>query len=157
MSERKIFGIFLIILAIIYAVLFFSDKSSKELEKVFANYEKTDLTIGKNNFHTYISDREDKRERGLSGISNLEEGVAMLFVFEDENFHNFWMKDMNFPIDIIWIDGEKKIIEISNNITPETYPKTFTSQSPSKWVLEIGGGEAEKRQIKVGEKVEFGM
>ena len=132
------------------------NKNHNTAEKVFVDYKKIEITIGKNYFHTFVADTKDKRERGLSGISELKEEEAMIFEFSEAGQYNFWMKDMNFPIDIVWIDENKKIIDISENITPDTYPKTFTSRAKSKWVLEVGANETKNKEIKIGDEVVFG-
>jgi len=56
----------------------------------------------------------------------------MLFVFEEPKIRSFWMKDMSFPIDIIWVDEGLEIVGIEKRISPNTYPKTFESLFISK-------------------------
>ena len=68
------------------------------------------LKINQINLNIEISDTKAKREQGLSGKEGLAENEGMLFVFEKEGYYGFWMKDMNFPIDIAWLDKNKKII-----------------------------------------------
>ena len=78
----------------------------------------------------------------------------MLFVFDHPAQYPFWMKDMNFPIDIIWIDENLKVIFIKKNAVPESYPEVFTSPQNSKYVLEVVAGFSDKYNIKIGDKVE---
>src|SRR3989338_6103217 len=83
------------------------------------------LILGEKEFSVEVVDSDFARGRGLSGRSALLENQGMFFVFEKESDYGFWMKDMLFPIDIIWIDKNFKINHIENEVKPETYPKVF--------------------------------
>ena len=101
-----------------------------------------------------------EREKGLSGKEGLAENEGMLFVFEKEGYYGIWMKDMNFPIDITWLDKDKKIIHIEKNVGPETYPKVFYALKENNpilnlYVLETEAGFFEKFKIKIGDLAEF--
>jgi hypothetical protein len=79
----------------------------------------------------------------------------MLFVFDKEGYYGFWMKEMNFPIDIAWLDKDKKITLIEKNVLPETYPQIFNPKSKNLYVLETKAGFFEKFGIKIGDFAEF--
>lgn len=113
------------------------------------------IAIGEGVFSVVLSDTEQERRQGLSGWTSLDEGLGMLFVFEEPAKLSFWMKDMYFAIDMIWIDEEGEIVHIEHDVQPETYPQTFTSEDDALYVLELVSGEAEKRGISVGEQVVF--
>lgn len=98
----------------------------------------------------FVAKTPESREHGLSGYPALEPDQGMLFIFPVVSTYSFWMKDMNFPIDIIWITSDLKIVEISENVTPESYPKTFSPSGPVQFVLEVGAGEAEKHGFEPG-------
>ena len=66
------------------------------------------------------------------------------------------MKDMNFPIDIIWFNDEMKIVFIQENALPSDYPKTYTPDKDALYVLEVVAGYAKNNHLKVGDIVEFG-
>lgn len=93
--------------------------------------------------------------QGLSGRKFLPEQEGMIFIFEEPDYYSFWMKDMNFEIDIIWIDKNKKIVDLSKNISPETWPNYFQPEREVKYVLEVTGGFVKSNEIKVGERVSF--
>jgi hypothetical protein len=80
------------------------------------------------------------RERGLSGRMALADNTGMLFVFPRDDRWGFWMKGMNFPIDIIWLDTAGKIITIAPSVSPQTYPQVFYPQTPARYVLELPAG-----------------
>ena len=95
----------------------------------------------------------EKLSRGLSGRKELAQNSGMLFVFESAERHGFWMKEMNFPIDIIWIDEAGKIVDIKNNVSPTTYPKSFYPQAPAFYVLEVNAGFTLVHGVKIGDRV----
>jgi hypothetical protein len=94
-----------------------------------------------------------EQNKGLSGRSELLENSGMLFVFDQPGKHSFWMKDMNFPIDMIWVGEDMKVVYIKKNATPETYPEAFTPDTDAKYVLEISAGFSDKNGLKVGDIV----
>lgn len=82
--------------------------------------------------------------KGLSGRPCLPENSGMMFSFSSPDYHKFWMKDMQFNIDIVWLDSAKSVLGITENLNPNTYPQTFTSPLPAQYVLELNSGEAQK-------------
>jgi uncharacterized protein len=117
--------------------------------------EKTTFSINNTPIYAEIANTQEKRVIGLSGRGSISENDGMLFVFDEPGIHSFWMKDMNFPIDIIWIDKNSVIQEISTNIEPESFPETFSSQLPVKYVLEVNAGFSKLHNIEVGNSVEL--
>lgn len=105
-----------------------------------------------------ISATNEQRTKGLSVKDGLAENEAMLFVFDNEAEHTFWMKNMKFPIDIIWIDNDKTVVHIEHNLQPcssEVLCPTYKPNNNSLYVLETVGGFAEKHDIVKGTTVEF--
>jgi uncharacterized membrane protein (UPF0127 family) len=95
------------------------------------------------------------RDKGLSGHEPLKSGEGMIFIFPTADTYEFWMKDMKFSLDFIWIDANKKIIAVTESISPDTYPQTFKAPAPVQFVLEIPAGSAKKLGLKPGVKVSF--
>ena len=89
------------------------------------------------------------RAKGLSGRKSLDEGAGMLFVFDADVKPQFWMKDMNFPLDFIWIRGEE-IRDLSPNI-PFDYPGLLTPRDKVDKVLEVNAGFIEHNDVKIGD------
>ena len=89
------------------------------------------------------------RVQGLSGRKNMAPTQGMLFVFDQSAKQCMWMKDMHLDIDIIWLDEEKKILNIKKNISPETYPETFCADG--KYVVEVLAGTADKAGLHPGQ------
>lgn len=92
-----------------------------------------------------IADTPEQRERGLSGRASLPDDYGLLFAFEEDSTPSFWMKDMRFPIDIVWIAADGRIAGITPGVAPETYPEAFSPPEPVRYVLEIAAGEAARR------------
>ncbi len=136
--------IFVLILVIGYYVKY-TPRSGKAIESVIINGSRINIET---------ADTIMKQAKGLSGRNSLRFGEGMLFVYKKAGFYSFWMKDMNFPIDIIWIDENFLIVDITSNIQPDSFPRTFVGQKASKYVLEINAGAA-KNIAKVGDIVTF--
>ena len=121
-------------------------------------YQQVNVTVNGLVLVTDISVTNEQRTKGLSEKDDLAENEAMLFVFGSEAKHTFWMKDMKFPIDIIWIDSDKTIVHIEHNLQPCASGVLCTTYKPtddSLYVLETVGGFAEKYGIVKGTRVEF--
>ena len=96
------------------------------------------------------------KEQGLSGTKSLANETGMLFVYDQEDMWQIWMRDMRYPIDIIWLDKDKKVVYIVHGAKPSSYPKTvFTPKKPAQYVLEIPAGAAKRHGIGIGVKAEF--
>ncbi len=149
MKILKILTPVLIVLAII---IFLTEKTQNQPAKTNLPI----IKIGEAVVNVEIADTPEKRTLGLSGRTALLPNAGMLFVFDNEDYHTFWMKDMNFPLDIIWIGSDMKIVDVFKNATPDSYPKyAFKPDHPAKYVLEVNTGWLEKNKINLGDKIEF--
>ncbi len=104
-----------------------------------------------------VADTLKKRSLGLGKRASLKKGLGMLFVFEKRKPHRFWMKDMQFPLDIIWLDNHR-IVHIIHNAKPDNSrdePEVITSPVPVNFVLEIAAGRAAKLRLKTGQRMKF--
>lgn len=117
--------------------------------------EKLQLSIKGTYLSVEVADTAEKHQRGLSKRPSLANGEGMLFVYDQPLTPSFWMKDMNFSIDIIWIGEDKKIVFIHHNVIPDTFPQTFSPPSPVKYVLEVQSGFSKARGISSGDIVNF--
>ncbi len=114
------------------------------------------VTIHNVEFSAEIADTDAKRKRGLSGRQSLGEHQAMLFVFAAPGVYPFWMKNMHFPIDIIWIRSGK-IIGISKNLEPagRIVPPIHYPPSAVDHVLEVRAGIADRYFMAIGDTVDL--
>lgn len=90
------------------------------------------------------------RELGLGGRPNVPEGYGMLFVFADDDFYGFWMKDTLVPLDIFWLDAQGHVVSIAADVATSTYPNVFYPAKPARYVLETAAGFAHTHQITEG-------
>ena len=111
------------------------------------------VTIGGTTISVEIANTPLVQEQGLGGRSSLPSGSGMLFVFDHDDRWGIWMKNMQFPIDIVWVDKNEVITTIKQNVTPETYPNVFYPTSPSRYVIELPGGYTKKEGIAEGTKI----
>jgi len=95
------------------------------------------------------------QEQGLSGRESLKDNEGMLFIFSKAQKNYFWMKDMNFPIDIIWLDENFRVIYIQKDALPSSYPNVFGPAVDNSYVLEVSSGFSKKNNLKEGDLVEF--
>lgn len=155
-----IFGIaLLIVLAYGYRCGLQKVCASSAVERVVRGGK--ELTFPQGTIEAEVADTPASREQGLSGRTELKEGRGMLFVFDYSGTYAFWMKDMKFAIDMVWINQDKVVVHIERNATPESYfdfnpPKTFVNIPEAKYVLEIPAGASDKYGIYLGTKVGMG-
>jgi uncharacterized protein len=100
-----------------------------------------------------------ERERGLMFRQTLERDQGMLFFMGAEEIHPFWMKNVNFAIDILWLDRERRIVHMARNVPPcRTDPcPTYPPLMPSLYVLEIAAGRADELGLRLHDQLEFAV
>jgi uncharacterized membrane protein (UPF0127 family) len=119
--------------------------------------ETTTLYASKGTVKAFIADTEHTRELGLSGQAQLPKGVGMLFVFDTPGKYGFWMKDMSFPLDLIWIDANKKIVGVTKNVLPTSYPFVFMPPKEISYVMEMDAGSVASFGLTTGTSVSFSL
>jgi uncharacterized membrane protein (UPF0127 family) len=100
-----------------------------------------------------VADTDALRTQGLSHRSALTETEGMLFVFDTAQKYSFWMKDMLFSIDIVWMDTNGRVVDISKSVAPLSYPKLFTPKEPAQYVLELRSGWVVRHNLKIGDVI----
>ncbi len=154
MKFRNIFTLIsLIILLLIIGAIFLNQEIIYTTS--CGEYTEKEIGISDKKIQVIISDDNCKMVLGLSGKENLENNQGMLFVFEKSGNYAFWMKDMKFSLDILWISEDLHVVGIEKNLTPLTFPKLFGENYFAKYVLELQGGYSDKNNIKLGDKIIF--
>ena len=103
----------------------------------------------------------EQKAQGLSDRDFLPPGTGMLFPYEESRIRTFWMKNMHFPLDMIWIDADCTVAHVTDNVPPPTPGTsnndlpTYSSTVPVLHVLEVNAGDFEQNSIGVGDKVKF--
>lgn len=139
---KKIIIFVLCILCVGAGIIFFRN-TDKKIHTPNGTY--TALVVG----------TEEERTQGLSSSESLPAGTVMFFVFETPDNYGFWMKDMLYPLDIVFLDTDMKVISYTDNASPASYPTIFYPESPAQYVLEMHAGEREKAQLYKGVKVYY--
>lgn len=103
-----------------------------------------------------VARTDEEHSKGLGGIRRLSGDKGLLYVYPYESFYTHSMKDMLFPLDIIWIDADKKIVDVITDVLPDTYPDyMFVNDYLAQYVLEIPAGFFKKHGLELGDAVEF--
>jgi len=118
------------------------------------DYRQANLAVGNTIFKVDIAENFPQQQRGLGGRESLPEEQGMYFIFDSVRTQSFWMLGMKFPLDIIWINGDR-IIGYEENVPLDTtaMPKIYNSPAPADKVLEINAGLIAKYGLKVGDTV----
>jgi hypothetical protein len=102
-----------------------------------------------------VSDHD--RGLGLMFRPSLPADRGLLFVFRRSDFHGIWMKNCRFPIDIVWLDEERKIVHVAENVPPckaDPCP-TYEPLRRATYVIELNAGQARRDELRVGATVSF--
>ena len=156
---NKIIIIFLLFLTVFIGVVFMQFRAQTENRQntIGANTATVKATINGHTFTVEVAKNSDEQQLGLSGRESLASDHGMLFLFEKPGTYSFWMKNMNFPIDIIFIN-EDKVVSVVHNAAPadeNQNPQLYTPEAPIDTALEINAGLAEKYTIKKGDAVKL--
>jgi uncharacterized membrane protein (UPF0127 family) len=144
MNKKFIFS--LAALAALFAAFYLSFTASQNIKLSKPVIKLNDISLTVDQAVT-----PEEQELGLSGRKSLEEDEAMLFPFKESEKHYFWMKDMKFPIDMIFMDKDLKVVYIKKNALPESYPSVYGGEVDSEYVLEVAAGISDKANLKIGD------
>ena len=120
------------------------------------------VSIEEATFAVDVADTPEERQQGLSDRPSLAKDRGMLFVYEIPYQYTFWMPRMHFPLDMIWIDSECAVVDITRDAQPEdeekirTDPTYYSPRQPALYVLEVNSGIAAASGIDAGDQVSFG-
>src|SRR3989338_1799538 len=145
MSKKNLASFAIVLIFILVSYHFFNSQGPSLRKIEYVN-------IAGQNIKVELAVTEAEQELGLSGRSGLKEDEGMLFIFAESGRHPFWMKDMKFPIDIIWLNENMSIVYIKKDARPESYPKIYSPDKDSKYVLEVVSGFADKNNLKIGDE-----
>jgi uncharacterized membrane protein (UPF0127 family) len=98
-------------------------------------------------------DTPKARERGLGGRDSMPRNHGMLFVFQQDGAYCFWMKDTRFSLDMVWLDGDGRVVYVKHNVTPDTYPQSFCPNKKARYVIELNAGTARDIGIYEGQLI----
>jgi uncharacterized membrane protein (UPF0127 family) len=148
-QNKKRYLVFGVVLVILGCLAVYNGVSSL--------FDNTIRLLAPNGFITVeVVDTPELRTLGLSGRESLSDGEGMLFEFTDSSQDNcFWMKEMKFSIDMVWMNSEKEVVTVISDVSPDTYPENFCPTEPALYGLEISSGRVETLEIDNGTKLRW--
>ena len=123
----------------------------------FAEFLVKDLLISNSNgeiklFTVEIADNDETRSIGLMERENIPLGTGMLFIWEEEAYRNFWMKNTPSSLDILFFDGNGNFLNVAENTEPFSL-KNIQSSKPSQYVLELFAGSSKLYNLYMGSQI----
>jgi uncharacterized membrane protein (UPF0127 family) len=115
----------------------------------------TNLIVDNQNFQLQVANTPAEQEQGLSGLKSLPQNQGMLFKLQSQQVTCVWMKGMEFPLDILWLNSDKKVVHIQAEVSPATYPHKFCPLTPAQYTLELNAGQIYKTGIRLGQTLQF--
>jgi uncharacterized protein len=144
-------GTSFIVASIIFLAIIFVLVQSKT---GMINSERAKVEVSGNTVKVEIADSPEEWSKGLMFRDSLEENQGMLFIFPDEKYRNFWMKNTFIPLDIIFISSDFEIIDVTTmQPCKQDICLSYKSQKPARYVLELNAGYAGEKQISIGDKI----
>jgi uncharacterized membrane protein (UPF0127 family) len=114
------------------------------------------LRLGDGVFDARLAKTPPDRKKGLGGVISLDAKEALILAFPSDDEWGIWMKDMRFPIDIIWLDKDRKVVYIVKNASPEDSTNaTFTPKTPARYVIEVAAGTVDSKTINIKQSAAF--
>lgn len=114
-------------------------------------------------FTLELASTAEERGLGLGRRDSLPADAGMLFDLGEERVPSFWMKDMRFPLDMVWIDAQRRVVSVTANVeaerpgTPDSALRRYSPEAPVRYVLELNAGRAASAGIEPGDVLRFGL
>jgi uncharacterized membrane protein (UPF0127 family) len=157
MSKNLILIGLILALALIAGCTQTTASGNKSSANNSGNESLSKVCFGAKCFYVELAVTSEEISRGLMFREHLDPDKGMLFIYKYEGVHYFWMKNTLIPLDMVWINGNREIISISNDVQP-----CQTSQCPLispeqkvQYVLELNGGTSDKIGLAIGDKITF--
>jgi uncharacterized membrane protein (UPF0127 family) len=101
--------------------------------------------------------KDEDRAMGLMFRPSLPSDHGMLFLFDETDFHTIWMKNCKFPIDIVWLDEDRRVVDVAPSVPPckDDPCPVYRPMFRARYVVEMNAGEAGREKVARGVLVEF--
>jgi uncharacterized membrane protein (UPF0127 family) len=139
-----------VVIGALFVVLFLRFNQKKQ-EPMIQDIQGSYIEINQHRITISIADTPKTQEQGLSDTLSLKPQTGKLFIFDHPSMYGFWMKDMHYALDFVWMDSSLKVVHTDSDVAPETYPQIFYPPEEVKYVLEINAGENKKFGISDGQ------
>jgi uncharacterized membrane protein (UPF0127 family) len=140
-------GIITLVIVLVVGTFFFT---------FWPSLSKTDLILGDGVFKASLALDDQSRQQGLSGTDSIANNEALVMAFPADDRYGIWMKDMNYPIDIVWLDSNKRVIDLVKNVSPdESTTVVHKPKSPARYVVELKAGTVNNKAIHINSKATF--
>jgi len=149
---KKIQAVVIFVGLLVLVMYYYTDSQGLTIREIF-RIDTSIVRIGDVPIDVEIANDSASRTKGLSGRDSMSPIQGLLFVFDESDYYGVWMKDMNFPIDVIWIDEDFKVVGITEALLPESYPQVFEPPVPIRYFIETARYFPESFGIKVGDEV----
>lgn len=113
-----------------------------------------EVKIGSGYFRLELATTTMAQAKGLSGRDGMPQDQGMMFIFDKPREYGFWMINMKFPLDIIWLN-RNQVVYMLRDASPHSFPKVFRPTSPADSVIELNAGTADRIGLRVGDKLNF--
>jgi len=151
----KIIALVIIVIAAVYFILVYTGGGQQKNDEEYMFRKDGELSFADTSgkitakIDIQIAKTEFDRELGLMYRKNMDESQGMLFIFPDSQVRNFWMRNTLIPLDMLFINDSKIVLNIAKNTTPYS-DMSYSSAGPAKYVLEVNGGFTDRHNITKG-------
>lgn len=156
---RSVLFVCLLVVIVGAAVVFGGNDNSNKPALSDCGVYRTDrvIRIQGTAFKAEVAANSSEFQKGLSGRSCIKPDQAMLFAFTQPGQYPFWMKDMKFPLDFVWVNKDSQVVATRVNVQPSSYPRQFANSSdhPAKYVIELQANRVKQLGIVPGTVVNF--
>ncbi len=139
--DRRILTIIMagiVVIVLISALLLLFKFYSQDTVKIY---------LGSGVVGAKVAASDAERQKGLSGTKELKSDQGLLMVFDTPAKWSIWMKNMHYNIDVIWLDENRHVVDITTNLSPDTYPQAFSPKKDAKYILELPAGYVDSHGI----------
>jgi uncharacterized membrane protein (UPF0127 family) len=152
----------LFILLLLAAILIFKLADDRPVSKIsrsgrpyFENQRSVSAELSGAALNLELATTSAALTKGLSGRLALPPAGGMLFIFSSSDFYGIWMKEMNFSIDIVWLDENFVVADLLPAASPDSYPQIFYPRAKSRFVIELPANFSAKNHIKIGDRLKI--
>ncbi len=153
MKLQKQIAILLALVAAVSGILIYSLDEEKGID------QQSNVSYNDFEFMVEVADTREERAEGLMHVEELDQNEGMIFVYDEEDYRSFWMKNTLIPLDIIFLDSELEVINIEQaDPEPNTSDEnlaSYESERPAQYVLEINQNKSEEIGLEEGSEIEF--